>query len=896
MKKSLKFTAKFLLYTFCALLMLAALALAGARVAVFYVHDYKEQIAALAGSYLGSPVQINDIELVWNRFDAKASLTGVRVKSPNGERTRLVLPKLDLQLNARDMLLQRKLTVRNVSLHGLSLVAAYEGSGRISVQGYQRLSLARGNGGDTGNSNAKRGASALEWLFNADSIAILDAEILLRDEARDRDYKLDKLNIRAFNDGDQHKIRISSALPNELGDVSVAAFDFSGNAQNIKGWAGRFYMNGLGLDLEELARFAGLREWEIAGLGDVQLWGEWQGTRLTQARAILAAEPLLVADGESELATQLAVDVDWNRNSNGWHARFNELVARFDDGRYDLSGLDVALDKRTRQVRDIRVAGPAFEPLASPSLRAFLSARQPDNTSAWFDTVRSGKLSDWLLGLSYHRGGKTRLHTLVADVSNLTTDARGKVPGVTDLRGEIYLREGVGRLTIPRQQVAVDGGRLTEHALPPVALAGTLRFALGDGRWDLSAQDLQIETADFASRSSLTLASRADGSLPMVLQTRLLGGDLAQADKYLPRPFIKPGLYRWLNSAIVSGNLVHSQFDLQGDMRNFAPIRGKGTASAQFEFTDARVHYRDGWPDVENASGTLYVDASGLNGELYRGRIRGADVNRGAITLDNYFKPVLDVQAQADGPVPDMLDFMQRGPLREGVGQYFGDAVGSGNGSLNLDLQIPLRGSIADGLVVNGDITLDNASVQAREYGLKLQNVSGQIGFTRDGVDTKNLAARYLGLPMQINAVRRKPGGVKTNSVFVSGQMSVASILRSYDIDLPPAFNGVSPWQVQLDVRQPDNAPADVSLKATSDLQGTAIVLPEPLAKSASTPLPTTIEVNFSAPDRDWWIRVPELLEGRIRVVDEKVESMAFALGGSLPLLKAKPAQALREL
>ncbi len=880
MKKSLRFTAKFLLYSFCALLMLAALALAGARVAVFYVHDYKEQIAALAGSYLGSPVQINDIELVWNRFDAKASLTGVRVKSPDGKRTRLVLPKLDLQLNARDMLLQRKLTVRNVSLHGLSLVAAYEGSGRISVQGYQRLSLARSSGGESGGNNAKRGASALEWLFNAESIAILDSEILLRDEARDRDYKLDKLNIRAFNDGNQHKIRISSALPNDLGDVSVAAFDFTGNAKNIKGWAGRFYLNGLGLDLEELARFAGMRDFDIAGLGDAQLWGEWKGTRLMQARAILAAEPLLVADENAELAARLALDVDWNRNSNGWHARFNEFVAHFDDGQYDLSGLDVALEKRTRQVRDIRVAGPAFDPLASPSLRAFLQARQPES-AGWLDSVSAVRLSDWLLGLSTQRGGKTSLRTLVAEVSGLTTQAHGRIPGVEDLRGDVYLRDGVGRLTIPRQQIVVDGGRLTEHELPPVSLAGTLRFALGDGRWDLSGQDLQIETVDFASRSSLTLAGRKNGSLPMVLQTRLLGGDLAQADKYLPRPFIKPGLYRWLNSAIISGNLVHSQFDLQGDLRNFAPIRGKGTASAQFEFTDARVKYRDGWPDLENASGSLYVDASGLNGSLNSATIRDASVRGGSLTLDNYLKPVLEVQAQADGPVPDMLDFMQTGPLRDSVGQHFGDAVGTGSGRLNLDLEIPLQGAIGDGLVVNGDVSVDNASVHAREYGLNLQNVTGRIGFTRDGVDTKNLAARYLGLPMQINAVRRKPGGVKTNSVFVSGQMSVASILSSYDIELPPAFTGISPWQVQLDVRQPDNAPVDVSLKATSDLQGTAILLPAPLTKSVDTPLETTVEVNFSAPDRDWWVRVPDLVEGRIRVVDEKVESMAFAMGGS---------------
>ncbi len=881
-KKSLKFTLKFLLYSFCAVLMLAALALAGARVAVFYVHDYKEQIAALAGGYLGSPVQINDIELVWNRFDAKASLTGVRVKSPDGKRTRLVLPKLDLQLNARDMLLQRKLTVRNVSLHGLSLVAAYEGSGRISVQGYQRLSLARSSSsGEAGKSAGNRGASALEWLFNAESIAILDSEILLRDEARNRDYKLDKLNIRAFNNGDQHKIRISSALPNELGDVSVAAFDFSGNAKNIKDWAGRFYLNGLGLDIEELARFAGLRDFEVAGLGDVQLWGEWTGTRLTQARAILSAEPLLMAADGVELAAQLAVDVDWNRRPDGWHARFSELSAGFDDGEYNLSGLDVALEKKTRQIRDIRVAGPAFDPLASPSFWAMALRRQPERVSEMLGSLRSVRLSDWLLALSSPRDGKTSLRTLIAELSELKTDARGRIPGVANLHGAIYLREGVGRVTIPRQQVEIDSGQLTEHELPPVSLAGTLRFASGDGRWDLSGQDLQIETADFATRSSLTLAGRKDGSLPIVLQTRLLGGNLAQAKKYYPKPFIKPALYEWLNDAVKSGNLVHSQFDVQGDLRDFAPIRGKGKASAQFEFTDARIHYRNGWPDLEDTSGSLYVDASGLQGSLYGGKIRDSNINSGSISLESYLKPVLAVQAQADGPLPDLLDFMQTGPLRQEVGVHFGDARGSGRGLVNLDLQIPLRGSIARGLVVKGDIAVENASVNAREYGLKLQNVSGRIGFTRDGVDIRNLAARYLGLPMQINAVRRKVDGVKTNSVFASGSIAVSSILRSYDIDLPPAFSGISPWQVQLDIRQPEGAPADVSLKATSDLQGTAILLPAPLEKASSTRLPTTVEVNFSEPDRDWWVRVPDLLEGRIRVVDEKVESMAIALGGS---------------
>jgi len=340
--KSLRITGKLFLYLLCALLMLLALALAGARVAVFYVHDYKEQIAGIASSYLGSPVQIDNVDLVWDRFDAMASLSGVRIKSENGARTLLVLPRLELLLNARDIILQRKLTVRRVTLHGLSIHASYEGSGNISVVGYRA-----GAGGSSTESSTRRNSNGpLAWLFNAGSIAILDSEILLSDRKRNREYKLDKLDIRAWNEGDQHQIRINSALPNALGDSSTAAFNFRGKADDIQQWQGEVYFKGAKLDLKELASIGKLEGVDMNGKADLQLWGSWSGTRLNSVRAVLDTKADVLVD-DNPLSAQVALDTDWQRTSDGWGALFNQLLFQFPDASVDLSGLQLDSDKNS---------------------------------------------------------------------------------------------------------------------------------------------------------------------------------------------------------------------------------------------------------------------------------------------------------------------------------------------------------------------------------------------------------------------------------------------------------------------------------------------------------------------------------------------------------------------
>jgi len=68
-------TGKWMLYLLAALLILIALLAASVRLAVLYSEDYSAELASLVSTYVGSPVEIGDVDLVWNRFDANASLT-----------------------------------------------------------------------------------------------------------------------------------------------------------------------------------------------------------------------------------------------------------------------------------------------------------------------------------------------------------------------------------------------------------------------------------------------------------------------------------------------------------------------------------------------------------------------------------------------------------------------------------------------------------------------------------------------------------------------------------------------------------------------------------------------------------------------------------------------------
>ena len=894
-----------------ALLIIVAMLAAFVRIAVLYGDEYRHQLASMVGGYIGSPVEISEIDLLWNRFDASASLTDVRILSDDRSETVLVLPSIEVQLNIRDMLMQRNLSVKSVRLRGLSLVASYEGEGQLNFQGYEisRRSRASSNTGPSKN----RGASALNWLFNAERIAILDSAITVTDRRSpgidDEVFKADEVSIRAFNDGNLHQIRISrrSGRFGSNAEKNIASFDFTGVASDISGWKGQFSVDTNSFDLAKIAELSRWTADKFEGLANLQLWGSWHGTKINDVRLILAGDGIRVAvtDAESEqvvtTAGSLNVDLDWNRSADGWTAFFNRFSldgvssAASDNIQLskeqvdtsgavttvDFSGLDLHSKPGESGTAELRAAGPEISIAQLRSLFPLLEAISPVKVD--LAAIETGVISNWVVAAQHTSTGRPRLVALKAEVDKLASKPSGQIPGINALAADIYYRDGKGKINFAKQMVSIALPRLYNTPLPPLELEGVVQVEAQDGQLAVSSQSVRISTLDLAISNAFTFRLQSDGALPIALSSTVEYANLAKIDDYYPEKVIQPGLYEWLQTAIVDGDIVRGGVSIDGDLRNFAPQNGSGELFAEIDVANSTLDYHPEWPAVVSMDGNITFDGTSLRGRLYQGSVREARFSDARVVIANVYKPLVRVATNAIGPVDDMLQFVQTGPLAEQLSGVVQGTSGDGVARLSVDVDVPVSASVTQPLRVDGTVHLKNAQVASSPLGIDFESVSGKLNFTQEGVQIDDLWVRYLGVPVKVKAAQiPRKNGVLTR-VTASGPVAVSSVLGSYDIPLADTFEGLSDWKIDLDIFRTDpDATPRVTLTAVSDLSGTAIHLPTPLRKPSDTLLQATITRNFSARDSDWVIKIPGLIEGRIRTdEDEKLESMAISLGNS---------------
>ncbi len=920
-------TCKWMLYLLAALIILIALLAASVRLALLYSADYTEELASLVSNYVGSPVQIGEVDLVWNRFDANASLQDVEVRSADGSQTLIELPSIELQLNVRDVLLERRLTIRNVQLSDLSLTASYEGSGQLRMFGKTldvaaRDTVAKQSLLAESSLEAEEGPdrrySVLNWLFNAEQIAILDSDITLINAEQDHQYKVDNVNIRAFNDGDKHQIRITSALPDDVGDNSLASFDFTGKADNFDEWQGQFYINTRGLRLSELSGLWRLPEHQYTGTSDLQLWGEWSGANLQKVRAIATLSDLSLQQSSTALTSaavleteEVAVDLDWARLQSGWQLTFNQFSGRLNKGQdIELDGLEMLVTREPKTPTGVEsdkdqfsdyfsVTGPAIDLQALAPLYAYIDDLLPAELPFKVRSLQSGLLTDWRASV-VRTDKRTTLTELQLNAVDLAIDAYGNTPGINGLTTSLVYVDGSGRLQIDNQSVGVTLPALYEAPLPEFNIDGAIDFLVNTGAakeadsaeptttsetvaWKVVAQELHVSTQDFSTSSSLSVRGMTDGAHLIDSRSYVQNVNLPRLKDYLPVRKLKPRLHNWLQTAIVAGDAVRGRVEIKGNLNDFSPANGKGHFYAEADLIDTTVKFRPDWPAATAMDGNVSFSTTSMRGRVYQGAIRSANFSDAHLLISDFKQPVVEVKTNAIGPVDDMLDFMQTGPLAAKIGKAFGNSTGSGTSRLEVDLKVPLKKELSELLVVDGEIILDSAQITSVAYGVDLDSVTGKLRFNRRGVLVDGLQVRYQGLPLSVEATQESSATANVNSIRVNGPVAVSSVLRSYGIPLVDQLDGISDWTLEINITRPVNSQAArVELIATSDLAGTALKLPVPIKKASDELRQARLYRNFAAQDKDWWLELPGLMKTRLRIgADSKLTSMVIALGDS---------------
>jgi uncharacterized protein YhdP len=345
-----------------------------------------------------------------------------------------------------------------------------------------------------------------------------------------------------------------------------------------------------------------------------------------------------------------------------------------------------------------------------------------------------------------------------------------------------------------------------------------------------------------------------------------LTGRLARADatrvwRYLP--MVIPKAPRdYVRLALHKGQGENVAFDVDGDLAEF-PFKNDvgGRFRVKVPLHKVALDYvpqaiqgaqASGiWPAFTSLDGMLLFEGQRMLIKDARGRLGG--VGTGAFELRNVegriddlgqSDPHLTIKGQGDGPLSDLVQFLNISPIGRRTGEVLAQSQSTGTGSMQLSLDIPL--DHADDTRVKGRVTLsegDQASLRLNPAVPLFAALQGTIGFTENDL---NVSARTRVWGHQVDVEgRRTPDGL--TRFVAKGNMSAEGLRQAQELPfvqkLAQRLSGESPVTVTVSIADEGKAGAasGPEVQIISNLQGMASSLPAPLNKPAQAVWPIKI-------------------------------------------------------
>ena len=841
-----------------------------------------------ASAALGVTVRIGAIEAKSNGLIPSVELTDVRLLDPQG-REALKLPSVTAALSPRSLLNRG---FEQLYVDGAVLDIRRAADGQVWIAG---LPLPARESSDT---------TAADWVFSQTEVALRNGTVRWTDELRGAPpLALTNVDVVLRNHLYTHALRLDADPPPQWGERLSVMGSFkqpllSGNAGDWRVWTGQLYANLPQIDVSHLRPYADVGVDVAKGVGSLRVWadvarGGFLGAtadvllrdveatvdpklgplNLTRMAGRLGARRL---DGGLEVFTEsLAFDTQDGLHWPGGNVR----LALFDAGaktpargeftadRLDLAALG-EIAKRLPLDEALRTQMGYYSPQGLvESLQASWQGT-PEQTSVY---AAKGRVVRLALNAGTLNGVQTQGFQ-GADVDFDLNQLGGKASlamhkGVLDLLG--VMDEPL--IAVDELSAAVEWTRKGEDLKVSIP---NLHFSNADGQADVQ---LKWQTAD-PGPAGAKAHSRYPGVLDLQGTANQVVG--TRIYRYLPS-VVEKDVRTYLQTAILGGVASSVKFKVKGDLAKFPFIDPKqgdfrisgNVQNASFAFAPAFLLPKDSppWPVLSQLSGELVIDHETLQVNGAKGGFAssaGLRINKADATISHLFHgATLAVNAEATGPVTEVLGIVNTSPLGSMLGGVLAKASATGNADYRLKLGIPLTD--VNRTTVQGQVTLAGNDLQITADTPRLARVRGTLAFTESGFTVNAVQARALGGDVRIegglnmHSTTPVPGSARVNAAPVlrmQGTATAEGLRQAKELGLATGLasyaSGSTSYTAVLGLRS--GVP---ELQISSPLTGMALSLPVPFAKTAEATLPVRLETSL--------LRGPQAVGAMARLQDQ---------------------------
>jgi uncharacterized protein (TIGR02099 family) len=828
------------------------------------IGDFRPQLETHAAQALGIPVRIGAISAHTDSVLPSIELLHVELLDAAG-RTALLLPRVVVALSPRSLL---KLGFEQLYIEKPDLNIRRAPDGRISVAGL------------TINPDAPSDNSAADWLFSQSEVFIQGGTVRWTDEQRGApELAMHQVDVVLRNGHWDHRLRMDATPPPDWGDrfSLVGLFRsplLSTRSSDWNHWSGQFFAQFARLNVAKLRQHADVGVEINQGHGGLRVWCDVQRGQVMGGVADIALadvntrlQPDLKALALPSLAGRLGA-----RRITGGYEFFTQALHFLTDDGLTWPGGNLRLTHLPATSK-IPASGEFRADHLDLAALAEIASRLPVGTEAHQaldNYAPKGLVNDIYAtwkgpfdgSQQYRVRGNIQGLALGADASAAAPPTHFGVRGATV---DLDLSQAGGKANVNLESGALLLPGVFED---PVLLLDKLRAEV---RWQLQGEHIAVQANDVHfSNADAQGEARASwrtsdankvghrSAFPGVLD---LTGILNRADgtrvhRYLPLS-IPHDARHYVRDAVVAGTASGVQFRVKGDLHQLPfsePKQGEFHIAAQvkdvtYAYVPPSLQPTNAlhWPALTQLSGELVFDRASMLVRDARGSFAGHKelrLTKVEAKIPDLEHTVVSVNAEAKGPLPELLTLMSTSPLGSMTGNALEHAQASGNAGVQFRLDLPV--SELEKTKVQGSVTLTGNELRITPDTPGFSQARGAVQFSDTGFTLNGVQAQALGGPVRLE------GGMKAlppqaPAAEASVQLRAQGTATAEGLQQTPQLGLLS----QLAQRATGSAPYAMTLafrrgvpeiQITTQLQGLALALPAPLGKIADASLPLRFE------------------------------------------------------
>lgn len=808
------------------------------------IDQYKDKIATFASNAAKQKVTIGNIKADWQGINPHLSLSDIdiydaqnrpalQLKNTDVSLSWLSIPLLEAHL-ANFTILAPELTIRR-DTNGAIFVAG------MSTQGQSKPDLSN-------------------WLLRQNKFEILGAKVIWLDEMRGAPaLSLDKLNLHVVSPPwksfiKNHRVTLS-AQPSvgTNNPVSVNANVYGNDISRIDEWHGSVEMQ---LKNANITAFKPWLNYSTlthtidvqSGVGSTQItvqFAKHQVQSIASKVALSNVQMRLKTNAEPVMLNKLVGELNWKNSNTGQTFSIDHLSLNTSNGLnlQDVSG-SYASTPQGNQLLNLKLAHIDLSFIKAYLVQLPLPADALQKISS---LSPSGQFDDLTLNWAGKQSATTS-YQVSTKFNGLGILAYEKIPGFSNLSGEIKADQNTGKITLHTQNAKLDFKEVLRWPIPADRLDGEIVWNIKGQETRIQANQLSISSPHLAGSINADYLMDGNKGGFLDLKGKFNKGDAKFAPFYYPTILGKDTIH-WLDTSILAGRAENVNLIVRGRLADFPFVDSKNNLDTKLglfrvtaKISDSLLEFGTGWPVIEGLGLDLLFEGKRMELNAKAGHIFGNQIIKSKTTIAQLdaASPILNIVSELKGPAEEGIKFVNKSPVSTVTQGFTEDLKASGQGKLNLSLTIPLQN--LEAAQYKGLYQITNGSMEAPSIPT-LTRLNGLLEFTESSLTAKNISAYTFGSPAVFSLNTAKD---KTIHIVARGKINEAAIKQALVNQNPanPAWarsagyiTGSTDWLGDITILK-----SVVNVDIRSDLIGLSSRLPVPFNKAANERLSLRVD------------------------------------------------------